>query len=72
MDENDLRNCFAMFAMMGLTAKYGNDNDPETRAKESFRMADAMLIARNEEDGGIVSIRKKRYEKKESGASTAK
>jgi hypothetical protein len=46
MNENDLRDCFAMFAMMGLTAKYGTEDDTNTRAQESYRMADAMLEAR--------------------------
>ena len=42
----DLRDYFAAKAMQGLTAKYGNDGDPETRSKESYRLADAMLKAR--------------------------
>jgi hypothetical protein len=48
MNENDLRDCFAMFAMMGLTAKYGKEDDTEIRAQESYRMADSMLDARHE------------------------
>jgi hypothetical protein len=59
MNENDLRDCFAMFAMMGLTTKYGNDNDPETRATESYRIADAMLEARKaKEESGIVAVKR--------------
>lgn len=67
MNENDLRDCFAMFAMMGLTVKYGNDDGPETRAQESYRMADAMLVARSEEEEpevGIVAVKRK-YHKQE-------
>jgi hypothetical protein len=61
MNENDLRDCFAMFAMMGLTAKYGKEDDTEIRAQESYRMADSMLEARKpKEELGIASIKKRR------------
>jgi hypothetical protein len=60
MNENDLRNCFAMFK--SITGASADD---------CYRFADEMLLARNKEDAGIVSIRKKRYDKKDSGASTA-
>ena len=61
MNENDLRDCFAMFAMMGLTAKYGKEDDTEIRANESYRMADAMLEARRpREEAGITAIRKRK------------
>jgi hypothetical protein len=60
MNENDLRDCFAMFkSMTGVNAD------------DCYRFADEMLLARNKEDAGIVSIRKKSYAKKEAGASTA-
>lgn len=42
----ELRDYFAAKAMQGLTAKYGNDGNPETRSKESYRLADAMMKAR--------------------------
>lgn len=54
-----MRNCFAMFKSM-----------TGANAEDCYRFADEMLLARNKEDAGIVSIRKKRYDKKESGAST--
>jgi hypothetical protein len=63
MNENDLRDCFAMFAMLGLTTKYGNDDNPEARAQESYRMADAMLKVRNaepEQEVGIVAVKSRR------------
>ena len=44
----ELRDYFAAKAMQGLTAKYGNDGDPETRSKESYRLADAMMEARKQ------------------------
>jgi len=59
MNENDLRNCFAMFK--SITGASADD---------CYRFADEMLLARNKEDAGIVSIRKKSYAKKDSGAST--
>ena len=60
MNEQDLRDCFAMFAMLGLTTKYGNDDDPETRATESYRLADSMLEARKpEETIGLPAIKRK-------------
>ena len=55
-----MRNCFAMFKSM-----------TGANADDCYRFADEMLLARNKEDAGIVSIRKKSYAKKEAGASTA-
>jgi hypothetical protein len=46
----DLRDYFASQAMQGLTTKYGNDGDPETRAKESYRLADAMIKEREKNE----------------------
>jgi hypothetical protein len=61
LNEEELRDCFAMFAMLGLTTKYGNDNDPDTRATESYKMADAMLEARKPKDeAGIASVKRTR------------
>jgi hypothetical protein len=60
MNENDLRDCFAMFkAGTGVSAE------------ECYRFADEMLQARAEEvrseaEGGIASVKpKKRYVKKD-------
>lgn len=66
MNEDDLRDCFAMFAMLGLLIN-GKYSDPEA-AQYSYTLADVMLNARkqkekeNEEsnDGGIVSVAPKR------------
>jgi hypothetical protein len=61
MNENDLRDCFAMFAMVGLFMK-GIGLDDES-AKQCWDAADRMLEARNKEDEpeiGIVAVKKRR------------
>ena len=69
MNEDDLRDCFAMFAMNGILKSYSMgevfDEQPEreflfTIAKDSYRMADAMLEARKpKDDGGITTVVKR-------------
>jgi hypothetical protein len=57
MNEDDLRNCFAMFAMMGLiiSKDYGD------LAEEAYLVADAMLVAsKGQGEAGIVAIKKRR------------
>jgi hypothetical protein len=64
MNEQDLRDCFAMFAMLGLITHKGIvDRIPDL----SYAMADAMLEARNkvEDDGGITTIKKRKYVRKD-------
>jgi hypothetical protein len=57
MNENDLRDCFAMFAMMGLLVS----KDYGELAEEAYLVADAMLVARiKEEATGIAAIKKRR------------
>lgn len=59
MNENDLRDCFAM--LRGITG---------ASAKECYEFADEMLEARKEDDGkelGIAAIKpKRRYPKRPS------
>lgn len=56
MNNEDLRDCFAMFAMMGLIMHKGIvDRIPEL----SYAMADAMLEARKPTEEGIVAIKRK-------------
>ena len=67
MNENDLRDCYAMFAMNGLLQIEG-EHDNQAIAEMSYAVADAMLVARNRineviEEDGIVAI-KKRVRKK--------
>ena len=55
MNENDLRDCFAMFkAVTGASAE------------ECYKFADAMLEARSAEpnEEGIATIKKKKYVRK--------
>lgn len=71
MNEQDLRDCFAMFAMLRI-ALDGTEEVQEASARRCWRMADAMLQTRSEEvqpetEGGIASVKpKKRYAKKDS------
>lgn len=76
MNENDLRDCFAMFALCGYVSKMACDpnargaicedggfanNNAEAVAKASYILADAMLEARNtNEELGIAALKPKR------------
>lgn len=64
MNEKDLRDCFAMFAMNGLIAKRITSGFETTElAKEAYEMADSMLEARNaepEQEIGIVAAKTRR------------
>jgi hypothetical protein len=64
MNEEDLRDCFAMFAMLGWTMN--GDYTKEEIPRMSYDLADAMLEARNktEPEDGIVAIKKRRYVRK--------
>ena len=63
MNEQDLRDCFAMFAMMGIIVRGGLHPElmPEDGiARRAYEQADAMLDARNKEsEEGIVAIKKR-------------
>ena len=41
-----LRDHYAGLAMLGFTAKYGNDGNHKARSSQAYEMADAMLKAR--------------------------
>ena len=60
MNEEDLRDCFAMFAMMGwiMNGDYHEDEIPH----KAYRTADAMLEARTkrEPEVGIVAVKSRR------------
>lgn len=60
MNEQDLRDCFAMFALNGiLSCNYSVDESPAVLA---YKYADEMLEARKQkepEEGGIVAIKRK-------------
>ena len=57
MNEQDLRDCFAMFAMNGLISR-GSVWD----FKEAYEIADGMLEARKQKESveeGIVAIKRR-------------
>ena len=61
MNENDLRDCFAMFALNGIIARGGLHPElmPENCiARRSYEMADAMLEARKKKESGIVAVKR--------------
>jgi hypothetical protein len=58
MNEEDLRDCFAMFAMLGWAMN--GDYTKEEIPRMSYDLADAMLEARKAEpeaEDGIVAIK---------------
>ena len=54
MNDKDLRDCFAMFALAGAVMN-GKQLNPE----DLWDMADAMLEARNKETVGLPAIKKR-------------
>ena len=68
MNDEDLRDCFAMFALAGwvMNGDYHEDEIPH----KAYRMADKMLEARkhkgndDEEDVGIARVAKRTYRRK--------
>jgi hypothetical protein len=62
MNEKDLRDCFAMFALLRMS--FGDtDIAYSNGAEKCYRIADAMLEARNKEpeaEEGIVKIKRVR------------
>jgi hypothetical protein len=68
MNEQDLRDCFAMFTLCGIVMRGIDDEIVEDVASNAYKMADAMLEARNkepEDDGGITTIKKRKYVRKD-------
>jgi hypothetical protein len=63
MNEEDLRDCFAMFALNGiLSCNYDVGEEPAVLA---YKYADAMLEARSQSDEeGIAVIKKRKYVRK--------
>jgi len=65
MNENDLRDCFAMFTLCGIVMRGIGDDVIEEVASNAYKMADAMLEARKKEvEDGIATIKKKKYVRK--------
>jgi hypothetical protein len=65
MNDQDLRDCFAMFTLCGIVMRGIGDDVIEEVASNAYRMADAMLEARKhkEQEQGIVAIRKRKVTK---------
>lgn len=58
--DDDLRDCFAMFALCGLVMMNKEPYDDKAVAELSYTLADAMLEARKAEpEEGIVAIKKR-------------
>ena len=68
MNENDLRDCFAMFAMLGIVSRGIDGGIVDKVAHNAYVMADAMLEARSQEpreEVGIVAAKPKRRTKRD-------
>ena len=64
LNEDDLRDCFAMFALRGIANKGVYEEDIEHTAKKAFMLADAMMEARKAKDeAGIASVKRTRKTK---------
>jgi len=63
MTDEDMRVCFAMFAMLKVTWNRGEE---EQDARDCWSIADEMIKAKNlEQDEGIASIKKRQYKRKD-------
>jgi len=61
VNEQDLRDCFAMFAMVGIVIRGNILSNKADDAKEAWATADHMLKARNpKEESGIVAVKRTR------------
>jgi hypothetical protein len=60
MNEKDLRDCFAMFALVGIVIRGNILSNKADDAKEAWATADHMLKARTKEpevEEGIVAVK---------------
>ena len=61
MNENDLRDCFAMFVIHGIVARGLTDQtDLSVVATNAYRLADHMLEARKPKEEGIAAVKRVR------------
>jgi len=63
MNETDLRDCYAMFAMNAIIARGGLHPElmpEEGIARRAYEMADAMLEARKPKEVGIKTVKRTR------------
>jgi hypothetical protein len=59
MNEQDLRDCFAMFALNGLLKEANGDYADGAIADLAYSLADAMIESRKPKEEGIVAIKRK-------------
>jgi hypothetical protein len=62
MNEEDLRDCFAMFALLGIVFAHKGE-DAESASLTAYKYADEMLKARSaepEQEIGIVAAKSRR------------
>jgi len=59
MNEEDLRDCFAMFSMVGLVVAYKDNHTEALLAERAYTIADAMIEARKGETVGLPDIKKR-------------
>jgi hypothetical protein len=58
LNEKDLRDCFAMFALLGIVFAHKGE-DSESASLTAYDYADAMLKARKpKEELGIVAVKR--------------
>jgi hypothetical protein len=61
MNDNDLRDCFAMFAMCGIVSREVSElSQIPYYAANAYKMADAMLEARKPKEEGIAAVKRVR------------
>jgi len=60
MNEQDLRDCFAMFSMVGLVTAYKDSHTEAVLAERAYTIADAMLEARKHKEVGIKTVKRTR------------
>ncbi|MFZ4654126.1 MAG: hypothetical protein ACOYLM_07095 [Methylococcaceae bacterium] len=65
MNEQDLRDCFAMFAMCGIVSREVSElSQIPYYAMNAYKLADAMLEARKpREESGITAVKRIRKSK---------
>jgi hypothetical protein len=62
MNEQDLRDCFAMFALNGIIVRGGLHPElmpEESMARRAYEVADAMIQARKPKEAGLTAIKRK-------------
>jgi hypothetical protein len=60
MNDQDLRDCFAMFTLCGIVMRGIDDEIVEDVAINAYKMADAMLEARKPKEVGIKTVKRMR------------